>query len=296
MRSLPKPEAILRDTDWASLEHLWGPAGDVPASLAALRGTDPVVHARVMDKDLDCLRHSNGVSPATVPAALFIAAILPEPSTEIEGTYYSWDDPVGGERRSLLRVELLEWLASLVYDTDDELYAKRRRRGEVSPEIEAVRTLRPLFFQAVTPFLDDAKPAVRQAALMTAIFLSEHPALASHRPDLAIRARDLLTTCERPRYYRLCAIDGLKAWGEPYEDLMRPTDVRPPRPTEQDGSPWGDAVSIDDQGPVAATARPPRPPVSTPTPCRVGDACRSDAVKGHWAATVAVWQRAGGHA
>ncbi|MDX2705134.1 hypothetical protein PV350_20055 [Streptomyces sp. PA03-6a] len=247
MRSLPKAEVILRDTDWAGLEHLWGPAGDVPASLAALRGTDPVVHARVMDKDLDCLRHSNGVSPATVPAALFIAAILPEPSTEVEGTYYSWDDPVGGERRSLLRVGLLEWLASLAYDTDDELYGKLLRRDEVSPEIEAVRALRPLFFQAVAPFLDDAKPAVRHAALMTAIFLSEHPDLAGHHSDLATRARDLLATCERPPYYRHCAIDGLKAWGEPYEDLMRPTDVRPPRPTEHEGSPWDDAVSIDDQ-------------------------------------------------
>ena len=87
---------------------------------------------------------------------MFIAAIIPEPSTEVEGTYYSWDGPVRGERRSLLRVELLEWLASLVYDTDDELYAKLRRRGEVSPEIEAVRALRPLFFQAVAAFLDDA--------------------------------------------------------------------------------------------------------------------------------------------
>ncbi|WP_326572415.1 hypothetical protein OG539_28080 [Actinacidiphila glaucinigra] len=249
MRSLPKPESILRDTDWASLEHLWGPAGDVPASLAALRGTDPVVHARVMDKDFDCLRHSNGVSPATVPAALFIAAILPDPSTEVEGTYYSWDDPVGGERRSLLRVELLEWLASLVYDTDDELHAKLLKRGEVSPEIEAVRTLRPLFFQAVAPFLDDATPAVRHAALMTAIFLSEHSDLTGHRPALAIRARDLLATCEHPRYYRLSAISALRAWGEPYEDLMRPTDVLPPRPTEQDGSPWDEAISIDDQQP-----------------------------------------------
>lgn len=247
MRYLPKPEAILRDTDWAGLEHLWGPAGDIPASLAALHGTDPVVHGRVMDKDLDCLRHSNGVSPATVPAALFIAAILPEPSTEVEGTYYSWEHPVGGERRSLLRVELLEWLASLAHDTDDELYGRLLRRGEVSPEIEAVRALRPLFFQAVAPFLDDGKPAVRHAALVTAVFLSEHPDLTGHRPDLTIRARDLLTTCERPQYYRHSAIDGLKAWGQHYEDLMRPTDVRPPRPTEHDGSPWGDAVSIDDQ-------------------------------------------------
>lgn len=256
MRSVPKPEAILRDTDWASLEHLWGPAGDVPASLAALRATDPVVHARVVDKDLNCLRDSNGVSPATVPAALFIAAIIPEPSTEVEGTYYSWDGPVRGERRSLLRVELLEWLASLVYDTDDELYAKLRRRGEVSPEIEAMRALRPLFFQAVAAFLDDATPAVRHAAVMTAIFLSEHSDLAGHRPALAIRARDLLVTCERPRYYRLCAISGLRAWGEPYEDLMRPTDVLPPRPTEQGGSPWGDAVSIDYQQPGCRDAPP----------------------------------------
>ncbi|MDX2849511.1 hypothetical protein [Actinacidiphila glaucinigra] len=62
-------------------------------------------------------------------------------------------------------MELLEWLASLVYDTDDELYAKLRRRGEVSPEIEAVRALRPLFFQAVAAFLDDATPAVRHAAV-----------------------------------------------------------------------------------------------------------------------------------
>ncbi|MFF7216018.1 hypothetical protein ACFZAU_36695 [Streptomyces sp. NPDC008238] len=249
MRSLPEAETILRDTDWAGMEHLWGPAGDVPAALAALRGTDPVVHARVMDKDLDCLRHSNGVSPATVPAALFIAAILPDPCAEVEGTYYSWDAPVGGERRSLLRVELLEWLAALVHDTDDELYARLRRRGEVSPEIEAVRALRPLFFRAVAPFLDDAEPTVRHAALMTAVFLSEHPDLAGHRPHLALRARDLLETCERPQYYRHGAIDGLKAWGEPYEDLIRPTDVRPPRPTEQEGSPWDDAASADDQQP-----------------------------------------------
>ncbi|KIQ66138.1 hypothetical protein TR51_00025 [Kitasatospora griseola] len=52
--------------------------------------------------------------------------------------------------------------------------------------------MRPVFHQAVAPFLDDADAAVRGTAPAAALALAEHPALAPHRDDLAVRARRLL--------------------------------------------------------------------------------------------------------
>ncbi|MFJ9448461.1 hypothetical protein ACIRRH_42690 [Kitasatospora sp. NPDC101235] len=87
----------------------------------------------------------------------------------------------------------------------------------------AARALRPLLFQAVTPYLDDPDTAVVQSALSAALVFAEHPGLTGHRDGLAGRARRLLLACDT-RWWRRQALDALTAWGHDTTGLTRPGD------------------------------------------------------------------------
>ncbi|MFD7900430.1 hypothetical protein [Streptomyces sp. NPDC059743] len=214
---LPEPEALLRDTDWAVLDHARGAAEDIPAALAALHHPDPSVRARALEHGLEPVRHQNTIYPATPPAALYIAAILSDPRTTEVGTYELQQRHRRETRQLPLRAALLDWLHLLALDTNDECLEVTRRYGFEDPHMERVRAMRPALFRAVAVFLHDENPDVRHAALAAAIPLAEDPALEDVRVELVPLAHKLLATSTDHRH-RTCVIDGLRAWGHDVQD------------------------------------------------------------------------------
>ncbi|MFD8754655.1 hypothetical protein ACFV0O_27265 [Kitasatospora sp. NPDC059577] len=78
---------------------------------------------------------------------------------------------------------LLAWLAGVATDSDDACVAAGNRYFDGNyldgyPAMVAMRALRPALYRAVSPFLDNADPAVRDTALAAALAFAEHPALA----------------------------------------------------------------------------------------------------------------------
>ncbi|WP_405767809.1 hypothetical protein OG539_23975 [Actinacidiphila glaucinigra] len=69
-----------------------------------------------------------------------------------------------------------------------------------------------MLYRAVAPFLQDSHENVREAAVMAALILAEHPALAEHRDHLAGHARRILDTSSYEPNRRV-AWRALKAWG-----------------------------------------------------------------------------------
>ncbi|MEV8038452.1 hypothetical protein AB0O85_42245, partial [Streptomyces sp. NPDC086182] len=70
---------MIEDTDWAALEHAYGPAQDTPLRLIQLLDDDPDVQASALgQRDMSVLRQESLYSP-TALAAVFIAAILGGP-------------------------------------------------------------------------------------------------------------------------------------------------------------------------------------------------------------------------
>lgn len=79
-----------------------------------------------------------------------------------------------------LRATLLGWLASPLQDASDEAVCFIEQfPGFLAPGtiMAASRDLRPMLYRAVAPFLRDHDEDVREAAVVTALILVEHPAL-----------------------------------------------------------------------------------------------------------------------
>ncbi|MFE6813543.1 hypothetical protein [Streptomyces sp. NPDC057675] len=79
---------------------------------------------------------------------------------------------------------MLEWLSDTAYDADDERVALGERHYGVRflheyDEMRAFRDLRPTIFCAVHPLLCHESAEVRDAALVAAVPLAEHPFLPS---------------------------------------------------------------------------------------------------------------------
>jgi hypothetical protein len=170
---LPRPDALLRDTPWARLEHALGAAGDTPAALDGLRAADSRVAARSLRHLEQTVHHQNSIYSATVPAALFVAAVLAETSvgtTEV-------DRP--GEPPRSLRAVLLDWLAEMADDVSDAAAEAMREHGfapmEARPAMLELRAWRPAMVKAIMPYATDPEPSVRHAAVIAAARLSDSP-------------------------------------------------------------------------------------------------------------------------
>ena len=198
-------------TDWASLAHGRGPARDTPAALAALLDPDAAIRARALDACWEPLRQENTIYSAAVPAALYIAAILPDPRTRSVGLHGRWGR--SPQLRSL-RAALLDWLGELGTDADDETAAFFARNHVLGghPPLSAVRSLRPAFFTAAAAFLHDADRDVRHAAVVATIPFLEAPELGANQADFVRCARHLLAT-STDIYYQARTSDALIARG-----------------------------------------------------------------------------------
>ncbi|MFE1317550.1 hypothetical protein [Kitasatospora phosalacinea] len=195
MTGLPHHRALLASVDWPSLEVPHPTDRLDTALLARMTGPDPAERGRALDRVFHLVDHQNTIYRATPPVARYLAAIL-------------------GEFADAPRLRLLEWLGAMAYDADDACVAAMRwaTGGEDDPDMREFRELRPELFAAVRPFLADPDPDVREAALVAALPLSEHPDLADLRPELVGHAERLLaTSTDRRRRYR--ARDALRGWG-----------------------------------------------------------------------------------
>ncbi|WP_051816944.1 hypothetical protein [Kitasatospora sp. NRRL B-11411] len=197
MTELPHHRALLAAVDWPSLEVPHPTERLDAALLARMTDPDPAERARALDRVFHLVDHQNTIYGATPPVARYLAAILGEFA----------DAP-------RLRLRLLTWLEAMAYDADDaRVAAMRRWLGQgPHPPLREFRALRPDLFAAVRPFLTDADQDVREAALIAALPLSEHPDLADLRLELAGHAERLLAT-STDRFRRDRALDYLRAWG-----------------------------------------------------------------------------------
>ncbi|MEU6347308.1 hypothetical protein ABZ883_40975 [Streptomyces sp. NPDC046977] len=217
---LPPYQAVLAETDWDSLETAFGSGEDLPALLARLLEPDPKVQVTALSELGELVNHQNTIYEATAPAVMYVAAILTHPAAMTLRPYR--DIPI--------RAALLGWLASTFQDASDEIvgFIEQRFPGFPAPGtiVAAFRDLRPMLYQAVAPFLQDSHENVREAAVVTALILVEHPALAEHRDHLAVHARRILDTSGYDPNRRV-AWRTLEAWGH-----------NPPGPEPLPEEPW----------------------------------------------------------
>ncbi|MFD7530464.1 hypothetical protein ACFV8E_23190 [Streptomyces sp. NPDC059849] len=225
LQELPHYQALLDGTDWASLATPCGTGESLPTALARLLNPDPVVRSAATDDALRKVTHQNTIYEATVPVALYVAAILNHPAIAADDFGHDADTPP--HRPTLVR--LLEWLSATAHDADDECVAFGERHygdGFLNEygEMRAFRDLRPAIFSAVHPLLGHDNTDVRAAALVAAVPLAEHPGLTTYRAELVDHARRLLTT-STDRHNRDRVLDAMKAWGHDTSDLENADDI-----------------------------------------------------------------------
>jgi len=221
----PHYQALLDDTDWASLATVRGTGESLPTELARVINPDPAVRAAATDNALREVTHQNTIYEATVPVALYVAAILNHPVIAADDFGHNADTPPHGPTL----VRLLTWLGNTAYDADDECVTIGERhvgKGflDEDREMRAFRDLRPAIFSAVRPLLSHDNADVRDAALVAAIPLAEHPVLTAHRADLVDHAVRLLAT-STDRHNRDRVLDAMKAWGHDISALANADDI-----------------------------------------------------------------------
>ncbi|MER6316593.1 hypothetical protein ABT237_22920 [Streptomyces sp. NPDC001581] len=218
-------QELLEGTDWASLATPYGTGESLPAALTRLLDPDPAVRTAAVKDVSNEVDHQNTIYEATVPVALYFAAILNHPATEVGELGHEADVPSRHPTRELL----LNWLGGTAHDADDERVAMGKCHFgvgflEACPDTRAFRNLRPAIYFAVQPFLGHGNAKVRHEALVAAIPLTEDPRLTTHRAELVEHARYLLATSTN-RYHRDRALDALNAWGHDTGDLENANDI-----------------------------------------------------------------------
>ncbi|WP_326741041.1 hypothetical protein [Streptomyces sp. NBC_01022] len=210
---LPHFQELLDGTECASFATPYGTGESLPAALRRLLDLDPAARAAAARDALDAVTHQNSIYEATVPVALYVAAILNHPATAAGEHAHEADLQM---RHPTLET-LLDWIGYTAYDADDERVAMGERHfGEgfldACPDMRAFRDLRPVIYSAVQPFLTNDNAKVRNAALVAAVPLTEHHA---HR---------LLSTCT-DRFKRDRVLDALNAWGHDTSTLENANDI-----------------------------------------------------------------------
>jgi len=208
--ALPAPHETLTQTNWADLEHAYGPADDVPNMLVALLDTNQAVRTKALDHIHQVVHHQNTLYEATVPAALYVAAILSDRRTTCSVDKDRWSFPGN------MRAELLRWINSIADEVTDVAEANGIKHGfplDDYPPAVAVRDMRPLLFSVAVAYTDDSDRHVREAAIAACIPLLDDPQVRHHRAALVPLVREILGTSELWQY-RERAIDALDAWGE----------------------------------------------------------------------------------
>ncbi|MEU0393130.1 hypothetical protein ABZ208_10185 [Streptomyces sp. NPDC006208] len=93
------------EVDWASLEHAYGPADDVPALLRGLASADPEEREAALDQMYGAVHHQGDVYDSTLACIPFLLELVTDPAVQDRGAV----------------IELLTSIGGIDLDGDDEL-------------------------------------------------------------------------------------------------------------------------------------------------------------------------------
>ncbi|NEA16740.1 PBS lyase, partial [Streptomyces halstedii] len=96
--------AGIDEVDWASMEHAYGPADDVPALLRGLASPDPAARESALDGMYGAVHHQGDVYACTLACIPFLFELVVDPGVQDRGSV----------------VELLTSIGGIDLDEDDE--------------------------------------------------------------------------------------------------------------------------------------------------------------------------------
>ncbi|MES9508517.1 HEAT repeat domain-containing protein [Streptomyces sp. NPDC000609] len=150
--------AGIDEVDWASMEHAYGPAGDVPAMLRGLASADAAEREAALDGMYGAVHHQGDVYACTLASIPFLFELVVDPGIQDRGSI----------------VELLTSIGGIDLDEDDEEeFDADEIEGAANYAMAAtaVTAGAGVFFELMT----DEDPGVRLCAPLALAALHDHP-------------------------------------------------------------------------------------------------------------------------
>ncbi|MGW2086050.1 HEAT repeat domain-containing protein [Streptomyces sp. NPDC001880] len=150
--------AGIDEVDWASMEHAYGPAGDVPAMLRGLASADPAEREQALDGMYGAVHHQGDVYACTLASIPFLFELVVNPGIQDRGSI----------------VELLTSIGGIDLDEDDEDEIDEDEiegAANYAMAATAVTAGAGVFFELMA----DEDPGVRLCAPLALAALHGHP-------------------------------------------------------------------------------------------------------------------------
>ncbi|MEU0102100.1 HEAT repeat domain-containing protein [Streptomyces sp. NPDC006267] len=146
------------EVDWASMEHAYGPADDVPELLRGLASDDPAEREAALDGMYGAVHHQGDVYACTLACIPFLFELAVDPEVQDRGSV----------------VELLTSIGGFDLDEDDEAEIDEDEiegAANYAMAAAAVTAGAEVFFELIA----DEDPGVRLAAPLALATLHRHP-------------------------------------------------------------------------------------------------------------------------
>ncbi|MFI8195576.1 HEAT repeat domain-containing protein [Streptomyces sp. NPDC085942] len=146
------------EVDWASMEHAYGPADDVPHLLRGLASDDPAEREAALDGMYGAVHHQGDVYACTLACIPYLFELVVDPGVQDRGSV----------------VELLTSIGGFDLDEDDEAEIDEDEiegAANYAMAAAAVTAGADVFFELVA----DEDPGVRLAAPLALATLHRHP-------------------------------------------------------------------------------------------------------------------------
>ncbi|MET8184870.1 PBS lyase [Streptomyces sp. NPDC005246] len=150
--------AGIDEVEWASMEHAYGPADDVPGLLRGLASADPVEREGALDGMYGAVHHQGDVYACTLACIPFLFELVADPGIQDRGSI----------------VELLTSIGGIDLDEDDEEELDEEEiegAANYAMAAAAVTAGAGVFFELIA----DEDPGVRLAAPLALATLHGHP-------------------------------------------------------------------------------------------------------------------------
>ncbi|MEU9848057.1 PBS lyase [Streptomyces sp. NPDC047985] len=150
--------AGIDEVDWASMEHAYGPADDVPAMLRGLASDDPVLREAALDGMYGAVHHQGEVYACTLACIPFLFELVVDPGIQDRGSIVELLTSIGG-------IDLGE-------DDEDEI-AEEEIEGAANYAMAATAVTAGA--GVFCELMADEDPGVRLAAPLALAGLHAHP-------------------------------------------------------------------------------------------------------------------------